>query len=60
MHIIRRKQLEIDSIYANSIKYASDLIEIKETKCEFPLMTLEDSMINMQILNKWKNALYKI
>ena len=48
------------SIYANSIKYASDLIEIKETKCEFPLMTLEDSMINMQILNKWKNALYKI
>jgi len=48
------------SIYANSIKYASDLIEIKETKCEFPLMTLEDSMINMQIINKWKNALYKI
>jgi predicted dehydrogenase len=46
------------SIYANSIKYASDLIEKKETKCKFPLMTLEDSMINMQIVNKWKNALY--
>ena len=48
------------SIYANSIKYASDLIEMKQNKCEFPLMTLEDSMINIQILNKWKNALYKI
>ena len=46
------------SIYANSIKYASDLIEKKETKCKFPLMALEDSMINMQIVNKWKNALY--
>ena len=48
------------SIYANSIKYASDLIEMKQNKCEFPLMTLEDSMINIQILNKWKNVLYKI
>ena len=47
------------SIYANSIKYASDLIEMKQTKCEFPHMTLGDSMINMQILNKWRNALYK-
>jgi predicted dehydrogenase len=47
------------SIYANSIKYASDLIERKETDCKFPLMTMEDSMINMKILNKWKNMLYK-
>ena len=47
------------SIYANSIKYVSDLIERKEDKCEFPLMTIEDSKINLQILNKWKNALYK-
>ena len=48
------------SIYANSIKYVSDLIEKNEINCEFPIMTKEDSMINMQILNKWKNALYKI
>ena len=47
------------SIYANSIKYVSDLIERKETNCEFPLMTLKDSIINMQIINKWKNKLYK-
>ena len=46
------------SIYANSIKYASDLIEQKEINCLFPLMTLEDSMINIQILDKWKNILY--
>jgi len=48
------------SIYANSIKYVSDLIEKNEINCEFPIMTKKDSMINMQILNKWKNALYKI
>ena len=48
------------SIYANSIKYVSDLIEKNEINCEFPIMTKEDSMINMQILNKWKNTLYKI
>jgi len=48
------------SIYANSIKYVSDLIERKETNCEFPLMTFKDSMLNMQIINKWKNKLYKI
>ncbi len=47
------------SIYANSIKNATDLIQKKEIKCEYPLMTWEDSMINMQILNEWKKTLYK-
>ena len=47
------------SIYANNIKYMSDLLIKKETKCKFPIMTLEDSIINMKILSRWKNLLYK-
>ena len=54
-----KKVISKYSIYANSIKYVSDLIMKKETKCEFPIMTLEDSMINMKILCKWKNLLNK-
>ena len=48
------------SIYANSIKLASDLIDKKVINSQYPLMTWEDSMINMQILNKWKNILHKV
>ena len=48
------------SIYANSIKLASDLIDKKVINSQYPLMTWEDSVINMQILNKWKNILHKI
>ena len=47
------------SIYASTIKIASDFIIKKLTKCEYPLMTWEDSMINMKIINEWKNSLNK-
>ena len=47
------------SIYANTIKIASDFIIKELTKCEYPLMTWEDSMINMKIINEWKNSLNK-
>ena len=52
-----KKVISKYSIYANCIKYMSDLMMKKETKCEFPIMTLEDSIINMKILSKWKNLL---
>ena len=47
------------SIYANTIKIASDFIIKKLKKCEYPLMTWEDSMINMRIIDEWKNSLNK-
>jgi len=46
------------SIYANCIRFASNSIEKKTINPSYPLMTWEDSMINMQILNQWKNKLY--
>ena len=48
------------SIYANCIRYASNAIEEKVINPSFPLMTWEDSMTNMQILNQWKNKLYNV
>lgn len=43
------------SIYANTIKVASDAIIKKKVFCEFPNMTWEDSFISSKILNEWKN-----
>ena len=42
------------------ITIASDLIDKKVINPQYPLMTWEDSVINMQILNKWKNILHKV
>lgn len=47
------------SIYANTIKVASDAIKKKKVLCEFPNMTWDDSLINSKILNEWKNFIQK-
>ena len=47
------------SVYANTIKAASDEIQQNNNYCKFPNMTWEDSMICSKILTEWKNYLYK-
>ena len=47
------------SIYANTIKAASDAIKMKKESCEFPNMTWEDSLINSKILSEWKSFTHK-
>ena len=48
------------SVYANTIKVASDHIQKDKIHCNFPNMTLEDSMIVSKILLEWRNYLYNI
>ena len=53
-----QKKFNISKRYSFDIY--QDLIEKKVINSEYPLMTWEDSIINMQILNKWKNILHKV
>jgi predicted dehydrogenase len=48
------------SVYANTIKAASDAIQQNNNYCKFPNMTWEDSIISSKILTEWKNYLYKV
>jgi predicted dehydrogenase len=48
------------SIYANTIKAASDEIQQNNNYCKFPNMTWQDSIISSKILTEWKNYLYKV
>ena len=48
------------SVYANTIKAASDAIQQNNNYCQFPNMTWEDSIISSKILTEWKNYLYKV
>jgi len=48
------------SVYANTIKAASDAIQQNNNYCKFPSMTWEDSIISSKILTEWKNYLYKV
>ena len=43
------------SIYANTIKKASDAIEEKRLECEHPNFTWQESKENIKILTQWKN-----
>ena len=43
------------SIYANTIKIASDSIEKKQNECEYPNMTWGDSKKSTRILTEWIN-----
>ena len=47
------------TVYANTIKVASDQIQKKNYHCEFPKMTWEDSIICSKILTDWKDCSYK-
>ena len=47
------------SVYANTIKAASDEIQQNNNYCKFPNMTWKDSLISSKILTEWKNYLYK-
>ena len=49
----------IYSVYANTIKAASDAIQKKNIICEYPNMSWHDSIITSKILTEWKNYLYK-
>ena len=42
------------TLYANTIKVASDQIQQKKYQCEFPKMTWDDSIICSKILSDWK------
>ena len=48
------------TIYANTIKEASDQIEQKNYYCEFPKMTWDDSIICSKILTDWKEYYNKV
>ncbi len=48
------------SVYANTIKEASDEMQQNNNYCKFPSMTWEDSIICSKILTEWKNYLYKV
>ena len=48
-----------NSVYANTIKAASDAIQKKNIICEYPNMSWHDSIITSKILTEWKNYLYK-
>ena len=48
------------TVYANTIKAASDQIQQKNYQCEFPKMTWADSIICSKILADWKEYLYKV
>ena len=48
------------SIYANTIKAASDHIQQGIVYCKSPNMTLEDSLITSKILSDWRKYLYKV
>ena len=48
------------SVYANTIKVASDEIQQKNICCKYPNMTWQDSIISSKILTEWKNYLYKV
>ena len=45
------------SIFANTIKLASDSIENKKFECDFPNMSWQDSKENIKILTEWKNCI---
>tara|TARA_X000001036_G_scaffold417441_1_gene435418 strand:- start:1844 stop:2860 length:1017 start_codon:yes stop_codon:yes gene_type:complete len=47
------------SVYANTIKAASNEIEQKNFFCKYPNMTWQDSIFVSKILTEWKNCLYK-
>ena len=47
----------IYSVYANTIKAASDAIEKNNIYCEYPNMSWQDSIITSKILNEWKNSI---
>ena len=47
------------TVYANTIKEASDQIQQKKYHCEFPKMTWEDSIICSKILTDWKGHFFK-
>ena len=49
----------IYSVYANTIKAASDAIQKKNIYCEYPNMSWQDSIISSKILTEWKNYLYR-
>ena len=48
------------SVYANTIKAASDEIQQNNNCCKYPNMTWQDSIITSKILTEWKNYLYKV
>ena len=48
------------SVYANTIKAASDEILKNNNYCKYPNVTWEDSIINSKILTEWRNNLYKV
>ena len=48
------------TLYANTIKAASDQIQKKNYHCEFPKMTWEDSITCSKILTDWKDYFYKV
>ena len=48
------------SVYANTIKLASDNIEQKNNYCNYPNMTWDESIFISKILTEWKNYLYKV
>ena len=48
------------SLYANTIKVASDQIQQKNYHCEFPKMTWDDSIICSKILTDWKEHYNKV
>lgn len=48
------------SVYANTIKTASDEIQKNNNYCKYPNMTWQDSIISSKILTEWKNYLYKV
>ena len=48
------------TLYANTIKAASDQIQQKNYYCEFPKMTWDDSIICSKILTDWKKYHNKV
>jgi len=48
------------SVYANTIKAASNEIQQNSNYCKYPNMTWQDSFISSKILTEWKNYLYKV
>ena len=48
------------SVYANTIKAASNEIQQNSNYCKYPNMTWQDSIICSKILTEWKNYLYKV
>ena len=48
------------SVYANTIKVASNEIQQNNNYCKYPNMTWQDSIISSKILTDWNNYPYKV